>query len=266
MIHSDRATSTAPPRGGAKPPPGHHPPVDGAKKGQHGPASHGKDAHGPGAHGKDAPGKKGGPPPHTGPRPMIKDDLPDEEAPAKAPGWSFKLPALAMPSAKTIRRAALILTALLLLTASVYGTIKMIRHNMELARLDRIETAIATALDAHARKHHGEGRSFEEISFTDYIRHCLGAAMTAPDYVTAHGLDAAAGPALLAEAEGACLRAKVMEILAMPKRGEVPDADELKAKEIRVRTFLVFAREHGYQFPPDLMAYEHPFGTAVSHP
>lgn len=265
MIHSDRATSTAPPRGGAKPPPG-RPPTDGAKKGQHGPASHGKDGHGPGAHGKDAPGKKGGPPPQTGPRPMIKDDLPEEEAPAKAPGWSFKLPAAAMPSAKTLRRAALIAVAVLLLAAAAYGTMKMIRHNMELARLDRIETAIATALDDHARKHHGEGRSFEEISFTDYIRHCLGATVTAADYVTAHGLDAAAGPALLAEAEGGCLRAKVMEILSMPKRGEVPDADELKAKEIRVRTFLVFAREHGYQFPPDLMAYEHASSPAGSRP
>ena len=171
-----------------------------------------------------------------------------------------------MPSAKIIRRVVLIALALLALGAAGYALLQMVRHNMEMARQDRIETAIASALDAHARKHHGEGRSFEEISFTDYVRHCLGATMTSADYVTAHGLDAAAGPALLAEAEGACLRAKVMEILAMPKKDEVPDADELKAKEARVRTFLVFAREHDYQFPADLMAYEHPSGLSGFRP
>ncbi len=263
MMHTDRATSATPPRGGAKPPSGHAP-ADGAKKGQHAPGH--PAPHGPGAHGKEAPGKKGGPPPHAGPRPVIKDDLPEEETPAKAPAWSFKPPAIGMPSGRTIRRALLILMVAALAAASVYGLVRMIRHNMELARQGRIETAIAAAIDAHTRKHHGEGRSFEEISFTDYVRHCLGATVNSAGYVIAHGLEAASGPALLAEAEGGCLRARVMEILSMPKTGDVPSADELKEKETRVRTFLVFAREHGYQFPSDLMAYEHPPEAASTRP
>ena len=257
MIHSDRATGSAPNRGGAKPPPVHHGSAHGAPPHAHPPA---KDTHGPGAHGKDAPendphGKKG-PPPRSGPRPVIHDDLPEEEAVAKAPSWSLRLPALKPPSWRTVRRTALVILALAVIAATAYGTVRMIRHNMELARRGQIQTALVGALEAHTQKHHGEGRSFEEISFTDYLRHCVGATASSVDYVIGHHLEGAGGPALLAEAEGGCLREKVMEIQATPTAGDLPTAEEAKAMDVRIHTFLIFAREHGYQFPPDLMAYE----------
>ena len=187
---------------------------------------------------------------------MIHDDLPEEEAVAKAPSWSFRLPALKPPSWRTVRRAALLMLALATIMATVYGTIRMIRHNMDLARRGQIQTTLAGALAAHAQKHHGEGRSFEEISFTDYLRHCVGATAASVDYVLDHHLEDASGPALLSEAEGGCLREKVMEIQSTPTTGDLPTAEEAKAMDARIHTFLIFAREHRYQFPPDLMAYE----------
>ena len=260
MIHSDRASPAAPPRAGAKPP--GRPPADGAKKGHSTPPAHGKDPRGTDDHGHQAPHGKDAPGKGLRPiaRPPIPDDAPEAEAPP--PARSFTLPQFKMPSRRTLLRAAIILAVLLIATGTTYGLVAMIRHNMELTRLGRIESAIAAALADHARKHHEEGRSFEEISFTDYIRRCLGTTVNSPAYVIAHGLEAATGPALLDEAEGNCLRAKVTEVLTAAKSGDVPSAEELKVMEARVRVFLVYAREHGYHFPADLMTYERPTGAA----
>ena len=245
MAHPGKATTTAPPHGGGKPPPG-HPPADGAKKNQHGPAGQGKDAH----------DKKGGQPPHPAPRRPINDDEPEEAAPAPSTSWLEKL-----PSRQTVLRAAIAIVTLLVVATAVYGSVRMVRNYQDKARHARIDAAIAAALDAHARKHHGEGRTFEEIAVTDFVRRCIASTATAADYVTSHGLETATGTALLAEAEGSCLRSKVADILLMPKKEEVPEDEEMKWREAQIRSMLVFAREHGYQFPPDLMAYEHPPAT-----
>ena len=196
---------------------------------------------------------------------MIADDLPEEPAAAVASSF-FTLPTLHLPSARTLRRAAVIGLVTALTVGSVYGLVQMVRHNMELTRRAHLQAAIAEAIDAHARKHHGEGRTYEEISYTDYLRRCVGTAVTVPGYADAHGLTASTGLALLADAEADCLRTRAMEMLSMPRPGDVPDADELRAKEDRVRAFLVFARNHGYRFPPDLMTYEHPPDTAPRRP
>ena len=245
MTHSGKAAPTAPPHGGGKPPPA-HPPADGAKKNQHGPAGQGKDAH----------DKKGAQPPHAPPRRPIKDDEPEEAPPAPSSPWLEKL-----PSWQTVRRAAIVIVTLLVAGAAVYGSLRMVRHYLDKVKQARIDAAIAAALDAHARKHHGEGRTFEEIAVTDFVRRCIASTATAPGYVTSHGLEDTTGPALLAEAEGSCLRSKVANILLMPKKEEVPEDEEMRWREAQIRSMLVFAREHGYQVPPDLMAYEHPPAT-----
>ena len=259
MVHNARGGTATPPRGGGKPPV-----ADGAKKNLHGPANAaGKDSHGPDKGGKGGQGRP--PPPPRGARPLIADDLPEEPVAAVASPF-FSLPALHLPSARTLRRVLVIGLVAALTVGSIYGLVEMVRHNMELARQARLQAAIAGAIDTHARKHHGEGRTYEEISYTDYLRRCVGSAVTAPGYATAHDLAGTTGLALLADAEADCLRTRAMEMLSMPRPGDVPDADELKAKEDRVRAFLVFAREHGYRFPPDLMTYEHPAETAPRRP
>ncbi len=255
VTHTGKATPATPARAGVKPPPG-RPPADGAKKGAphsgpHAPAPHGAPPHGPPPHGKP-PHQAMIPPPRAGGRRPIDDD--DAETPpvAKPAAWSLK-----MPSLNAVKRAAMVALTLLTTGAAAYGSVWEIRHYMDIARHTRVQAAIAVALEAHTHRHQGEGRSFEEISFTDYLRRCLGASLSSPDRALELRLDGVSGPDLLTETEGACLRSKIADILLMPKKGEISEAEEMSWKETQIRAFLVFASEHGYQFPPDLMTYEH---------
>ncbi|MEI6559397.1 MAG: hypothetical protein WCO00_13410 [Rhodospirillaceae bacterium] len=254
MLHSGRAASTTPSHGGAKPPPP-RPAAAGTGKVHQTPAVR------PQAHGAAAT--------HAARRSPIIDDIPEESGAGKTASWSLRLPRLrlpAPPSLRTVRRTALVVVTLLIICAAVATSVQMISQHLEVARQARIDAAIAVALDAHTRRHHDEGRSYEEISFTDNIRHCLGATLAQPGYALGHRLEGDDGGALLGVAEAGCLRAKVRELMAMPRPDEVAGSEERPWREARIRAMLVFAREHGYRFPPDLMAYERPHVGAISSP
>ncbi len=194
------------------------------------------------------------PPPRPGARRPILDDEPEPPPPPPKPAfWSLKL-----PPARVWRRVAVLTLMLVTTGTAAYATVWEIRHYLDAARHTRVTAAFATALEEHMHKHQGEAHSFEEISFTDYIRRCLGAALSSLDSSQESRLDGLSGPTLLAELEGGCLRSKVADILRLPNKNEISESEEMSWKESLIRTFLVFARDHGYPFPPDLMTYERP--------